>query len=66
MTQKQTDRLVKLELENQRLRAALMGLVGVDTKQELEQMRIVIAPLPIPEADKKTTLNAIDALLETL
>lgn len=56
------------EMREQRdlLRAALVKLVGADTKAELEQMEIVMRSLPAPAEDKAATIDAIHALLATL
>lgn len=48
-----------------RVRAALAGLVGVDGKESLLQLRGVVSVLPGDESDRGVTLNAIDALLDT-
>lgn len=48
------------------LRRALIGLVGVSEKAELEQMDVAMRLVPAPEADKIASLNAIHALLATL
>lgn len=49
-----------------RLRAALVGLVGVDGREELEQMEMAIRQSPAPADDKVAALNGIHALLATL
>ena len=46
------------------LRAALVGLVGVGTQAELEQLEVVMRLMPAPAQDKET-IDAIHALLET-
>ena len=48
------------------LRAALVGLVGADTADELKAMEATMRMLPAPEADKAVTINAIHALIATL
>ncbi len=48
------------------LRRALVGLVGVDTAEELDQMEAVMRLMPAPDADKAATVNAIHALKATL
>lgn len=58
--------LAQLVAENERLRKALVGLVGADTKAELEQMEAVIRIAPVPDVDRMNTINAIQALLQTL
>lgn len=52
--------------ERDRLRAALVGLVGVDTREELEQLEAVMRVVPAPAEDKAKTIDAIHALLATL
>ncbi|WP_231409656.1 hypothetical protein [Ralstonia solanacearum] len=47
------------------LRAALVGLVGADDKEELEHMEDAMRALPVPEHDKAATVLAIQALLAT-
>ena len=49
-----------------KLRKALVGLVGVDTRPELEGMEVLLRSMSIPDEDKMNTINAIHALLETL
>lgn len=48
------------------LRAALVGLVGVDTRNDLEQMEVVMRLMPAPAQDKAATIDAIHALIATL
>lgn len=48
------------------LRAALVGLIGADSEQELKQMEATMRLLPAPEADKAVSINAIHALLSTM
>jgi hypothetical protein len=48
------------------LREALVGLVGVDTRAELEQLEAVMRLMPAPAQDKAATIDAIHALLATL
>lgn len=48
------------------LRAAVVGLVGSDDREELEQMEMAIRIAPVPECDKAASINAIRALLETI
>lgn len=56
----------KAESDIAMLRAALVGLVGVDGKDELRQMEATMRLLPAPEADKAVGINAIHALLATM
>jgi hypothetical protein len=58
--------LRKAEADRDKLRRALIGLVGVETKVELEQMEAQIRIMPIPDIDKTATINAITALIETM
>lgn len=55
--------LRKAEADVALLRGALVGLVGVDGKDDLEEMEANVRSLPIPEADRTVSLNAIHALL---
>lgn len=48
------------------LRSALVGLVGVDTRAELEELEAVMRLMPAPAQDKAATIDAIHALLATL
>ena len=56
----------QLELDKAKLRKALVGLVGADTKAELEGMEGAIRLLPMPDEDRMNTINAIHALRDTL
>ena len=47
------------------LRSALIGLVGVSKKEELEQMEMMIRIAPVPDQDKVGMLNAIHVLIAT-
>lgn len=46
-----------------RLRKALSGLIGAETKEELEAMEAAMRMMPGIEADKIAGINAIHALL---
>lgn len=48
------------------LRAALVGLIGADTEAELRQMEAIMRTLPMPDADRAASINAIHALLATM
>lgn len=50
----------------QKLRKALMDLVGASTKEELESMEITLRAMPGIERDKIAAINAIQVLLETM
>jgi hypothetical protein len=56
----------KAEAQIDKLRKALIGLVGVETIPELEAMEAVIRMAPIPDVDRMNTINAIQALKDTL
>jgi hypothetical protein len=56
----------KLRAERDLLRAALVGLVGVDGKIDLEQMEVVMRAMPAPAQDKAATIDAIHALIATI
>lgn len=51
------------EARIERLRKALAGLIGAETKEELEAMEMVMRSVPGIEADKIAAINAIHALL---
>ena len=57
--------LQEAEAKIKKLRAVLVGLVGADTREELEKMEKTIRMLPMPDADKTASINAIHALIET-
>jgi len=48
-----------------KLRKALVDLVGVSTKEELEAMELALRAAPGTEQDKIAAINAIHVLLET-
>lgn len=52
--------------ERNRLRAALVQLVGVDGPAELAEMEAVMRLMPAPAEDKAATIDAIHALIATL
>ena len=56
----------KLTAQRDKLRAALVGLVGVDGRAELEQMEAVMRLIPQPAEDRASTIDAIHALLSTV
>jgi hypothetical protein len=51
------------EARIERLRKALSGLIGAETKEELEAMEAAMRMVPGIEADKIAGINAIHALL---
>lgn len=53
------------EMKIKKLHAALAGLVGAESKEELDAMDVTLRAMPIPEADRVVSLNAVHALLET-
>lgn len=56
----------KAASERDRLRAALSGLVGVSTREELEAMELFMRAAPAPAEDKAVSIDAIHALLATV
>lgn len=48
------------------LRSALVGLIGVDGREELEAMEAFMRLTPAPAADKAAAVDAIHVLLATL
>jgi hypothetical protein len=66
MLTQHADDIASFERQRARLRAALVGLVGVDGKDELEQMEAVMRLTPAPAQDKAVTIDAIHALIATL
>ena len=54
------------ERKVEKLKNALIGLIGASTKKELEEMEITLRTIPAPEADKVVSINAIHALLEVI
>ncbi len=48
------------------LKKALIGLVGVETREELEQMEIEVRSLPAHDSVKVPSIIAIHTLLETM
>lgn len=60
------DDMDKLHERIERLRKALIGLVGVETKEELEKMEAAMRTMPGNEADKVVGINAVQALLLTM
>jgi hypothetical protein len=57
---------VATENERDRLRSALVALVGVDGLDDLEQMEGVMWLMPAPAQDKAAMIDAIHALMATL
>lgn len=57
------DELSSVKQQCNRLRAALAGLVGAESEEELRAMEAVIRIFPAPEADKVAMLNAIHTML---
>ena len=62
-----TDHIISCEKHPMaKLRRALVGLVGVDGKEDLEKLEAMMRLMPAPDSDKAVTINAIHALVETL
>lgn len=55
----------ELVAQRGQLRAALVGLVGVDGSDQLEAMETVMRALPAPAEDKAAMIDAIHALIAT-
>lgn len=58
--------MLKVEAERNLLRSALVAIVGVDGRQDLEAMEAVLRLAPGPMEDKGTAIDGIHALLATL
>jgi len=56
----------KAEADIALLRDALVGMIGVDTERELQELAATMRVMQVPDADKAVSLNAIHALLATL
>ena len=54
----------QLEADKDRLRKALVGLVGADGQEDLVAMEAVMRLMKMPDSDRANTLNAIHALIE--
>lgn len=50
------------EIKIRKLKAALVGLIGAETREELDAMEVIIRSTPAPDSDKAVAINAIDAL----
>lgn len=48
-----------------KLRAALIGLIGVESVEELQEMEATLRLMPAPDQDKAAMINAIHVLIET-
>jgi outer membrane protein TolC len=57
--------LPKMRQQRDRLRAALVGLVGAEHPDELRAMEATLRFVPAPDSDKVAMINAIHILLET-
>jgi len=53
----------KISESNVKIKKALIGLVGAETKEELESMESILRSVPAPDSDKAVMINAIHALL---
>ena len=58
-----TDELSVVKQQCKQLRAALAGLIGAESDEDLRAMEVIIRIAPAPDADKAAMLNAIHALL---
>jgi hypothetical protein len=50
------------EIKIDKLKSALSGLIGAETKEELDAMEHAIRTTVAPDSDKASAINAIDAL----
>ena len=57
--------LRKAEADIVTLRSALIGLIGAETEAELRQIELAIRAMPVPDADRAVSINAINALIAT-
>ena len=48
-----------------KLRSALIGIIGAETEAELKAIELVIRSSAVPDVDKAVTINAINAIIET-
>jgi chromosome segregation ATPase len=55
-----------LQQERDKLRAALVGIIGADGRAELEQIEVGLRLMPVPAEDKARSIDGIHALLATL
>jgi hypothetical protein len=58
--------IANVAAQRDKLRAALAALVGVDGREDLEQMEVVMRLMAAPAQDKAVTIDAIHALIATL
>jgi hypothetical protein len=58
--------LREAEIKIEKLKSALSGLIGAETKEELDDMEFAIRTAPAPDSDKASAINAIDALRECI
>lgn len=56
----------RLTAKAAKLRTALVGLVGLSSKSELERMEAVLRMAPAPMEDKAAAIDAIHALIATM
>ena len=56
----------KVIAERDRLRAALVGVIGESSREGLEAMEIAMRVMPAPAEDKAVSIDAIHALLATM
>jgi hypothetical protein len=52
--------------DNIKLRKALVGLVGEEKKEELENMELFLRAVPVQSADVLAAINAVQVLLATI
>lgn len=58
------DKFIRITEQRDMLRKALSGLIGAESKEELQAMEALIRITHAPDEDKAAALNAIHALLK--
>ncbi|MCL4221011.1 MAG: hypothetical protein KJZ65_06550 [Phycisphaerales bacterium] len=58
--------MIDLLEQNRILRAALVGLVGSEDPSVWDQMEIILRSTNVPNSDRVSGINAIDALRRTM
>lgn len=56
---------MELQEERDELRAALVGIIGVDNNKELDLLEKMISVSPVPEEEKAVMKRAINILQKT-
>jgi hypothetical protein len=58
--------LHSVESQRDLLRSALVAIVGVDSRDELQEMELFLRSAAAPAEDKAAMIDAVHALLATL